>query len=86
VYVGSFDDNLYAFPASCGTGNATCTPLWHFATNGFVQSSPSVANGVAYIGSDDHDLYAFDLAAGPLVPTRPRPADLRPDRGLQPRR
>src|SRR5439155_1646649 len=83
VYVGSFDDNLYAFPASCGTGNASCTPLWHGATGGAVFSSPAVANGVVYVGSFDHHLYAFDLAAGPLAPSRPRPADLHPDWSLR---
>jgi outer membrane protein assembly factor BamB len=27
-----------------------------------VRSSPAVANGVVYVGSDDHRLYAFDAA------------------------
>jgi outer membrane protein assembly factor BamB len=27
-----------------------------------VRSSPAVANGVVYVGSDDHKLYAFDAA------------------------
>jgi outer membrane protein assembly factor BamB len=64
VYVGSEDGSLYAFPASCGTGNATCTPLWHGATGSFVESSPAVANGVVYLGSEDHNLYAFPASCG----------------------
>jgi len=37
---------------------------WKFHTNGFVISSPAVANGVAYVGSTDGNLYAVDLASG----------------------
>jgi len=39
---------------------------WKFHTNGRVFSSPAVANGVAYIGSDDQNLYAVDLETGTL--------------------
>ena len=35
------------------------TELWRFATGGIVYSSPAVANGVVYIGSDDKNLYAI---------------------------
>ena len=34
--------------------------LWSFATGGPIDSSPAVANGMVYIGSEDHRLYAFD--------------------------
>jgi serine/threonine protein kinase/outer membrane protein assembly factor BamB len=34
-------------------------PDWTFTTGGFVDSSPTVANGIVYVGSDDHRLYAF---------------------------
>lgn len=37
---------------------------WKFATHGKVYSSPAVANGMAFIGSTDHNLYAVDLATG----------------------
>ena len=37
---------------------------WAFHTGGPVVSSPSVADAVAYVGSDDHQLYAVDLATG----------------------
>ena len=70
VYIGSNDGKLYAFDASgvthCSGSPKTCTPLWT-ATTGAVtyypaHSSPAVANGVVYIGSNDHTLYAFDAA------------------------
>src|SRR6266508_2281027 len=64
VYVGSDDRKLYAFPASCGTSNATCTPLWHGTTGGAVRSSPAVVNGVVYVASNDGNLYAFPASCG----------------------
>jgi outer membrane protein assembly factor BamB len=63
VYVGSSDDNIYAFSAS-GTTNCagtpkTCQPLWVGATGGPIYASPAIADGVVYIPSDDGKLYAF---------------------------
>jgi outer membrane protein assembly factor BamB len=52
VYFGSDDGNLYALHAQTGT------KVWNFTTNGSIQSSPAVANGVVYFGSDDGNLYA----------------------------
>ena len=72
VYVGSYDGKLYAFDAAGGAANCagtapnrTCTPLWTATVgpNG-VYSSPAVANGVVYIGSQNAKLYAFDAAGG----------------------
>ncbi len=37
---------------------------WRFPTNGYVISSPAVANGVAYAGSTDGNLYALDFETG----------------------
>src|SRR5665647_2209115 len=37
---------------------------WNFTTGGEVRSSPAVANGVVYIGSDDHNVYALNAASG----------------------
>jgi len=40
------------------------TELWRFATGGIIYSSPSVANGIVYVGSDDKNLYAIDAMTG----------------------
>ena len=37
---------------------------WQFHTKGQVISTPALANGVLYVGSDDHFLYALDAASG----------------------
>ena len=47
VYVGSTDEKLYAFPASCSN---PCSPLRSIATGDVVDSSPAVADGVVYVG------------------------------------
>jgi outer membrane protein assembly factor BamB len=67
VYVGSNDNKLYAFNAAgttncSGTAFRICQPLWTGATGGLIFSSPAVANGVVYVGSFDHKLYAFDAS------------------------
>src|ERR1700687_414344 len=37
---------------------------WKFHTNGYVISSPAIADGTAYVGSTDGNLYAVDLENG----------------------
>jgi outer membrane protein assembly factor BamB len=65
VYVGSNNGNLYAFAVGCGSGGATCTPLWigsptlFGATSGPMNSAPTVADGVVYVGSGNNRLLAF---------------------------
>ena len=59
VYIGSENDNLYAFKAK-GCGASTCQPLWTDVTGGGVSQSPAVANGIVYVGADDGKLYAFN--------------------------
>ncbi len=58
VYVGSYDDNVYALKASTGA------KLWSFTTGAAVPSSPAVANGVVYIGSYDNNVYALEASTG----------------------
>ncbi len=41
--------------------------IWRMATGGNIDSSPTVANGVIYFGSDDHHLYALEADSGKLV-------------------
>jgi outer membrane protein assembly factor BamB len=38
--------------------------IWTASTGGPIESSPAVVNGTVFIGSDDHNLYAFDAATG----------------------
>ncbi|WP_053084635.1 PQQ-binding-like beta-propeller repeat protein [Streptomyces viridochromogenes] len=57
-------------PAHTGTYTTAFIPRspawkpWHFTANGLVYSSPAVADGTVYIGSDDHQVYALDAATG----------------------
>jgi PQQ-like domain len=46
---------VYALDANTGA------ELWSYTTGGAVYSSPAVANGMVYIGSDDGKLYCFGL-------------------------
>src|SRR5205823_9213817 len=47
---------------NCSGSPKVCSPLWTAATGADVYSSPAVANGVVYVGSQDGKLYAFDAA------------------------
>jgi outer membrane protein assembly factor BamB len=49
---------VYALNASTGG------KLWKHATGYLVYSSPAVANGVVYVGSDDHKVYALNAKTG----------------------
>jgi outer membrane protein assembly factor BamB len=55
VYVGSPEGNVYALNAKTGA------KLWSYTTPNPVGSSPVVANGMVYIGSDDDKVYTFGL-------------------------
>jgi len=54
VYVGSFDNHLYAVDIATGQER------WRFKTEALVGSSPAVADGVVYFGSGDGHLYAVE--------------------------
>jgi outer membrane protein assembly factor BamB len=58
VFVAGNDGKLYAFAVGCGTGGASCSPIWTARLNGpsytkAVFASPAVANGLVYIVGDD---------------------------------
>ena len=54
VYIGSYDQNVYAINAH-GTLNRV------YPTDDAIRSSPVIANGNLYFGSNDHRLYAFAI-------------------------
>ena len=41
--------------------------LWSYTTGGGIDTGPAVANGVAYVGSDDNYLYALNAMTGELL-------------------
>jgi len=38
--------------------------VWSYTTGDEVWSSPAVANGRVYVGSDDNEIYAFGVSSG----------------------
>ena len=58
VYIGSYDNNLWALDAKDGSLK------WKFATEGGIGSSPTYAGGSIYIGSSDNRLYSVDVRTG----------------------
>jgi outer membrane protein assembly factor BamB len=66
VYVGSYDDHLYAFDGSGTTGCSgtptVCDPLWTGDAGADVTTSPSVANGLVYLTSSDGKVQAFETS------------------------
>ena len=49
------------------SGPANLTLRWKFTTEGAVVSSPSVADGIVYFGSQDKNIYAVNAWSGSLV-------------------
>ncbi|HXR35601.1 MAG TPA: PQQ-binding-like beta-propeller repeat protein, partial [Candidatus Binataceae bacterium] len=45
---------------------------WVASTTGAIPASPAIANGVAYVASFDHKLYAFNATTGTLASGWPR--------------
>lgn len=63
VYVGAYDNNLYALQATDGAFR------WKFATEGGLAASPVVdpQNQVVIIGSEDSIVYAIEMRTGRIV-------------------
>ena len=58
--------NPYEFILSPATvGNLVLK--WKYTTGRDVDSSPAVANGVVYVGSDDNNVYALNASTGALL-------------------
>jgi len=63
LYIGSYfdqDHNVYCLDAKTGK------KLWSYLTGGAVLGTPTVANGIVYVGSQDNSLYALDARTGAL--------------------
>ncbi|MFW6183237.1 MAG: PQQ-binding-like beta-propeller repeat protein [Chloroflexota bacterium] len=60
VFVGAYDNNLYALNAADGSFR------WKHPASDGIASSPHVYNGSVYIGSADHHLYALHSFSGRL--------------------
>lgn len=56
-----------AHSSSAAEGPSNLTLAWKFTTGGSVISSPSVADGIVYVGSQDKNLYALGAWSGQLI-------------------
>jgi outer membrane protein assembly factor BamB len=61
VYVGTYDNNLYALKASTGE------LVWKYATEGGLPGSPVVDGDTVYIGSEDRRLHAVSTRSGRIL-------------------
>jgi eukaryotic-like serine/threonine-protein kinase len=52
---------LYAIDTSTGV------VLWSYKTGYYIYSSPAIANGVVYVGSDDKSVYALNATTGAML-------------------
>jgi outer membrane protein assembly factor BamB len=41
--------------------------VWAASTGDFIDSSPAVAGGAVYVGSYDHNLYAYNATSGAVL-------------------
>lgn len=69
LYFGANDKRVYAYtnltaPSLGGPYPFLPKMLWNFTTGGVVKSSPAVAYGLVFIGSNDSKLYAFNATTG----------------------
>ncbi|HEX6122715.1 MAG TPA: PQQ-binding-like beta-propeller repeat protein [Ktedonobacterales bacterium] len=63
LYIGSYldqDHSVYCLDAKTGKR------LWSYLTRGAVRGTPTIVNGVVYVGSQDGFLYALDARTGAL--------------------
>lgn len=56
-----------AHSSASATGSSNLTVAWNYTTAGAVISSPSIVDGIVYVGSQDTYLYALDASSGALV-------------------
>jgi hypothetical protein len=61
VYIGSYDNNVYALNATTGE------KIWNYTTGSDVYSSPTVVDGIVYVGSNDNNIYALNATTGEKI-------------------
>jgi len=62
VYIGSWGDSkLYALNATTGT------KIWNYTTGSSIYSSPAIAGGIVFIGSEDKKIYALNATTGSSI-------------------
>jgi hypothetical protein len=57
--------NVYAYSTTCGSGGATCAPLWTAAVNSY-NTGLTQYGGMLYIGASDGNIYPINPATGAL--------------------
>jgi outer membrane protein assembly factor BamB len=62
-----FRYDLWHSGGSSSTGPSTNSTSWNYKTNGWVTSSPAVADGKVYIGSHDGYVYCFNATTGAFI-------------------
>ncbi len=65
LYIGAYDNNLYALDAETGKFK------WKYAAEGGIPTTPCVSEGKVFFGSQDRVLYAITAETGRLVWTCP---------------
>jgi PGF-pre-PGF domain-containing protein len=50
-----------------GITGTSVSQLWNFTTENYVESSPAVANGIVYVGSDDGNVSALNASTGAQI-------------------
>jgi outer membrane protein assembly factor BamB/tRNA A-37 threonylcarbamoyl transferase component Bud32 len=61
LYIGCYDNNLYALDAKTGEFQ------WKYATEGGISGRPSISDGMVFIGSEDARLYGLSATRGGLI-------------------
>ncbi len=61
LYVGSYDNNLYALTAANGDF------MWKYASEGGIVSKPAYYESMIFVGSEDHRLHAISARSGKVI-------------------
>jgi eukaryotic-like serine/threonine-protein kinase len=61
LFVGSYDNNLYALNAATGDF------IWKYPSEGGIVSKPAVYEGQVFVGSEDHRLHVVQARSGKLI-------------------